>query len=162
LNEGKADLPFLLVGHKKVTMSLTENLRVLHRLSNPNLEAMNRFRPDELSETDDGKVLVSLSGRLRVAHAVFRQLFYYTKTVYERPDYVAVQATVQTHEAVYEWLATASLGHDGGSAPYLKSLAEERALDGALRMAGVGIDYPGEAQNFDWDEVRYLDDVCGI
>jgi len=161
MNVSKVDLPFHLVGQKKA-MSLIDNLRVLHRLSNSNLEAMNRFRIEEIFECDDGKIRVTLSGRLRVAHDVFRPLTYDTRIVCQRPHYAAARATVHTAGETYEWLATARLLRDGGDVLQLGSLAEERALDGALRMAGIGIDYPGEVSNFDWEEVRYFDDVCGV
>ena len=161
MNQTKLDVPLQSAGCRR-TMSLTDNLRVMHRLAHVNFESMNRFRLDELFEDEDGTIRVTLSGRLRVAHDVFRPLSYRTRIVCRRAHYVAARATVKTYDEVYEWVATASLGHDGGDGARLKVLAEERALDGALRLAGVGLDYAGEVQNFDLDAVRYLDDICGV
>jgi hypothetical protein len=161
MNQIKIDGPIVPSGCRR-TLTFTDNLRAMHRLTNANLEAMNRFGLDELYEGEDERIHVTLSGRLRVAHEVFRPLSYRTRIVCRRPHYVAARATVKTHWALYEWLATASLSHDGGDLELLKVLAEERALDGALRLSGVGLDYPGEVQNVDWDDVRYSDDTCAV
>ena len=81
-----------------------------------------------------------VGGRLRLAHESNERLCIETEILRLEMDLVVAKATVETDKGHYCGTGTASAQRDTRLADSLVELAETRAISGALRFDGFGVE----------------------
>ena len=84
-----------------------------------------------------------VGGRLRILHENNDHLGIQTEIIRLEPDFVVVQAAVESQRGKFNGTGTASGQRDAKLADSLVELAETRAIARALRFGGIGVEYTG-------------------